>query len=414
MTLTIGRFGVDVTTNGPSAFSLSGDQLRISGPMRVSSVADMKTLRQQLSGYIDNPWEPVVPVTWTTDTSVNGYYTVDDVTIDVPTFGYKNGFASFDATLTRVRGYGGPVTESVCTGTARAGKPGGVTASTWHAVPSAAYAFNAATPGTISATRTGPGGNIYPRTHATAYYSARPTFIMPTANWYDMAATIKSSGSVMVGRQFDPSYTSWELSNGLVKMTTSSARSPSWNLYAPIYATPASWGTAVQIQPAKMTGGPTVLSAISVDQPTLTVLRNAPEECIIRLTYGSGGAVVPVIVDLGLRRGSRFFTVTMNSLTSDAWALSGGTNMNVALAAGGGYRNSAADADGNRLVMCSGQTPTTPASLAGIALNASGTFFDAMVGHEVGGGSAAAPDRATDMRDQFMAAITETQRVRLQ
>ena len=77
MTLTIGRCGLDVTHDDVQSLDDTGTEVRISGWLKASSLADAKVLRQQLLGHVNNPDEPVVPVTWSTDSTLDGYYRVN-------------------------------------------------------------------------------------------------------------------------------------------------------------------------------------------------------------------------------------------------------------------------------------------------------------------------------------------------
>lgn len=401
MSLTVGRVGLDVTLNNPAEMSLSGDVLRMSGPFRVSSVANMKALRQQLAGYVDNPWEKWVPVTFSTDSSIDGYYQVLDATVDVPTFGYRNGFATFDLTLLRSPGYSAGWQEMILMGADRDTATGGITPSTWHAIPGALRG-SYDTPGAslTAVARAGPGGSVQVFTHASYYYDARTLMYRTPANWYDMAATIKVGSVVQVGRQVVSDTSSWELSNGLIRITPGTSTS-FLNIQG---ANGGSYGTAVAIDVGAFNGSwfPTTISG------TVTVTRNCPEECGLRIaTPVVGGSQV---VDLNLRRGSQFVNVTISSTVSAKWGLA--TSAVTAMTAiTGGMNRTSNDGNGNRVVICSAKPYTTDLTNGYLYLTSNGTFHDAMVGMEITGTSASAPDRETDLRDQFFAAITETQSV---
>ena len=401
-TLTIGRVGIDVTLNSPGSFSMKGDALSIGGPIRVTSVADMKTIRQQLAGHVASPWERVIPVTWSLDSTVDGFYTLDDASVEVPEFGYRNGFASFDASLTKLPTGGSSWAECSSTGADRSGIPGGVTASTWHAIPSTATAIDA-DGASYQFTRTGPAGSVKIATSATKFYSADPRFYLPPASWYDMAATIKVGGAVVVGRQSVPDATTWELSNGLMKIAPKGTSSTLLNLTPLSGRAGAAYGTAIGIKAGYYTAG--AISAVTTAS-TVTILRNTPEECAVRLLCYIGTTFTNI--DIALRRGSLFATVTFSG-DSAQWGIETASVTAMTSQTGGMY---ATTGGATTLVVSSAKTFTTDLVNGKLYLTAAGVLHDLAIGcTDESGGAATNPDRRTDVRDQFFAATAETQMV---
>jgi hypothetical protein len=72
--LQVGRFGLDSDVD-VGTFAVQGDGARvtITGEIESSSVTIAKVLRQQLGGHVDNQDEPFVPVTWSEDSTVDGF-----------------------------------------------------------------------------------------------------------------------------------------------------------------------------------------------------------------------------------------------------------------------------------------------------------------------------------------------------
>jgi hypothetical protein len=407
--LTIGRFGLDTTNLGNIAASdIDGDVLSISG-LLFASVADVKVMRQQLNGYINNPWEAWVPVTWTGDTSINGWYRVNSAKISAAPGSLADGWFSFSVTLERFpRGFGNVRVESVCSGANRFTGVGGVTPSTWHSYPATnTTGYDADGTVLVPTARQGPGGFAAIVTHATLFYDAAPKWSIPAANWYDMAATISAGSHVVVGRQTLANPADWELNNGLVKIAPNV--SYLFDLFAPVFASPTGWGTGKGVKAGYFDGA--AFQSIGVALST-SVLRNAPEEVAIRCVCAlspAGGGSTTVNVDISLRRGSRVASVRLSSLSA---AFKLGLSFSAVTATTsltGGIRKSTSDADGNRPLILSALNGVTKDNTNGIIYSSSaGPSNDMAVGHEVGGSSSAAPDQATDLRDQWFAAVHET------
>lgn len=77
MTLTIGR--VDPFTVGPYNIQHRGDRLRFDVDIHADTFAEAQAVRAQLLGHADNDDEPVIPITWTGDDHLDGFYQVRGV-----------------------------------------------------------------------------------------------------------------------------------------------------------------------------------------------------------------------------------------------------------------------------------------------------------------------------------------------
>jgi hypothetical protein len=86
MTIAIGRAGWDtsLTLNSPRTWSSNGPEVDLAGTLTASTLGRLIVARAQLNGLIDNPDEPVVPVVWSADTSVTGFYEVLDGGVAMP------------------------------------------------------------------------------------------------------------------------------------------------------------------------------------------------------------------------------------------------------------------------------------------------------------------------------------------
>lgn len=412
MSLSIGRFGLGPTlTTELRSWDQDGDTISTDGNIICGSEVDAEACRQQLLGIVNSDDEPVVPVIWSRDLAATGAYSVTSGKVSaVQGVSYDQHFFTYELTLQRAtNGYTAQMCESLMSGNDRSIKPAGVTAVSWHALPTAATMYDLDALHPVPVLRQGPGGWVFTFTSAHDYYSATPTFLLPPANWYDMAATVKVAGQAVCGRQVVSNPTNWELSNGLVKVTPHAAHL--FDVTSPVFATPSNWGTAKGVQAGYFDG--TNWQSVFPAQ-SFVVLRTAPEEAAIRLpaqvTVASGTTTVNV--DISLRRGARMATVRLTSPWATRWGIGFDTTTAcTSLTSGGGTKQTTADGDGNKAVMLSALS-ATPDNTAG-RIYAAGSAFghDLAIGHEVGGASSAAPDRGTDLRDQWFAATNETQRV---
>lgn len=425
MTLSIGRVGLDVAVDGLEGLEVDGDRLSIRGRLAASSTAAAKALRQQLDGYVADGGddEPIVPVVWTDDTTVSGYYRVRSAKVSTVPVSYAANWFPFQLELERVASYSTPRVQIRSRGANRVGTPGGVTPVPWSAVPAAATAYGATVTALTPATRTGPGGSVTFRGSSTqTYYDATATFVLPPANYYDAAATLKVGGYVVTGRQIPAAdnLTNWELSNGLVKITPSASSTATIDVAGPKFATPSQWSaaTAVQIGHQNAIWGwqPVTPTGTYMSGPKgITVVRNTPEEVVIRLAtvwlVPVSSQSVAFDFELRLRRGSFFAEIYCSGASTQFGLVLDAASAATTIGAGEGLLRTAA-VDGNRLVMLANTTATTRDNVNGkIWLTAAAATAGLAVGLELGGASAAAPNLNTDLRDQFFAAQADRQRV---
>lgn len=404
MTLQIGRVGLDVTLGEPSIkWTEKGDQVSVSGNYFASTQADARIIRQQLLGYDTNEFEPTVPVVWSTETTRTGYYRISEVSVDTVPETFL-GYVPFSLSMTRVQGYASPKTESIFEGADRTSKPGGVTTGAWCAITTAAAnAANSPTGGSASTTRTASGATLT-FVNLNAYASTLTSTILP-ANWYDGAATLTAGGKVVVGRQIAPgNAAAWQIDNGLLKIVPGSGHM--LDLYI--------WSAGAWVGPTGFMVGSGGGSMADAGTPSsVTVLRNAPEEVTIRLLAGTSFNI-EYTIDLSLRRGSRFVSVT-NTLNLNGH--NPGVAFSTAVATAhvdanlGADRRTANDANGNRGVICFTTAGGGGEDLVNGIAYSGGFVFSGAIGIELGGSGSASPDKATDMRDQYWAAMSELARI---
>jgi hypothetical protein len=411
--LTVGRFTVDATDKADITGS---DQLSISGEITESTLAAAQARRQQCLGLIGDTDQPVVPFTYTEDSTLNGFYrvasgSVTTIPVSLVVFSFK-----FELRLTRVPNYTQPVIEICTSGPDRADKPGGVTSAPWSAVPDDAQGYDQAGATTVYKTRTGPGGSV--KWYGAAAYSG-PAYgrcLIAPGDWYDMAATISVDGYPVQGRQIpgEGNEIDWIIGNGLIEVRGVGVSGGSGGSYLADLFMPnnagTGWGTGYGLQFGWYDGSnfQNVYPAGSI-----YVVRNTPEECILGLRLSTHTAATndsySVDLHLRLRRGAFYVECYFTSNITLKHGIK--TNSVVSTAAFGGsnegMRASGDDGDGNRLVAFTTLTNTQDGN-GRIYATTAAKKVNLGIGCERAGGSSVAPNRNTDLRDQYMVAASET------
>jgi hypothetical protein len=155
------------------------------------------------------------------------------------------------------------------------------------------------------------------------------------------------------------------------------------------------------------------MSGTTVDDSSFvaaTILRNDPEAATVRVMAQGASTGSRYIIDLTLRRGSRFVEgyiqrPSSGEITVVTDVLTAFTD----LTATGYVRETANDADGNRAVVGSARAVTSHAQ-GGITKLAV-VSLDFFLGSEIAGTGAVSGDAAVDLRNQYIAAMAEKVKV---
>lgn len=417
-TFRVGRAGFDMTLSPPASWDMNGDVVSFNGEIHTSTLADAQAQRQQLLGHMDNPDEPVVPITWSDDTTVAGFYRIRDVKVTTVRMSLTTCWFPFSVTAERVPGYQAPLFETVITGALRVNSAGitSTDALPWIALGSpeivAGYSlipYAASASGGVRAFADELDG-IYPTVTSTKadLYGKRVIVAGDPIRWYPGAAKIHAGtgARVMVGRQIPPAPYGWKLSNGLVRVTPVLVSSAYMHLDIEWADTAGgTWETARRFVVGQ---GPSGITPMAVPPTSVTVLRNAPEECVIRMHTGVGNALGGSL-DLGLRRGSRYLTGIFNAVPGSGLVQYGvgRSTSEAATSLTGGIRATSNDAGGNRYVLASAKAIDKELTGGSINLTTGSTSFDFMIGSEIGGSGATGTDAAQDLIYQYMGAVHE-------
>lgn len=423
ITLTLGRLGLDVDVPGWETLAWRGNELAFTGVLRASSTNDVEALIQQAAGYVDGtPWESRgVSFTWSGRDALTGFVQVKDLSISTVPASYNSNWFPFSMTLTRLPQWQSTRVQIRSFGKNRAGLAG-TGPKTWVALPYGASAINlSATPGLAFLTRTGPGGTLkfWQKDTSTvgSFFDSFNSFNVTPANFYSMPAVIKAGPALraVVGQQIPVlgvnALTNWELSNGLIKITVGSVGGGgsrhALSVSAPLAANLGTYGTPTDFD-VLVGGAFTVLDAGT--NATISVLRNSPEECGIRIINDYQTPATQssqrIQIDVRLRRGSRYAEVTVRNLgQTDTLGVS--AVLGSAFTAGTRFiRETAANGDGNRWAIFGLDAHTYTTGTRRVTL-AGANSLNVAIGAEISAGTSVAPDTVANMRDQWDAAVYE-------
>jgi hypothetical protein len=270
-----------------------------------------------------------------------------------------------------------------------------LTGERWHAPAVGAYAYFTGTGGSPSGTvsRVLADGEGTITVYRGIPAGVNPTWGITAPNYLLGRVRFKADSQERSGTGIRLNATGWELTNGLVRVTPLASsgilKIESWDGGA--YST-----TSLDFAAA---GG--TLAAFD----SVTLLKN-DFECVVLRLVKSLSPSGRVLVDLTLRRGSRFVEGFVQSSASNTISLTVNGGLATTNNAASGYIvASGDDAAGNRYIM--GSPLTFTGSTGGVISLASTTTFAFFAGHVIGGGSPASGDGATTIRDQYIGSLAE-------
>lgn len=353
--------------------------------------AGVQRLQEDVLGLADR----IVPVVFQQKTDQNGFYRVHDVNVERLQW-EDEAVASFAwSFILQKFGPDNSVDLESRFGTIVRTNAYSLTGERWQAPPIGHYGyFTGSSVPSGSVTRTGQDGAI------TVYRSVpsgiNPRWGCPVGSYAGGRARLLTGGFERVGTSLRANTTDWELNNGLVRVTplTSNGmlRISAWG------------GTAWEDKDWHIAKGGATTSLGNFDQ--LTVIRNDYEMVTIRLLKAASPG--RTLVDVTLRRGSRFVEIFVQTHSSDTLGAYLHTTETATdnTAASGYVVATGDDPSGNRFIVGSSVAVTYTAN-RGLS-KAAVTSLDMYIGAVVGGGSAAAGDQATNLRDQYIGAVAET------
>lgn len=398
-TLTVGRLTLkeDYTltdavnaSSGDRSIALTGVE---TNPPR--AWYDLQAVSEDLGAML----RMVVPVTFSQKAERNGYYEIQDVNVQALTWVGDASAVTWTLSLNFMGPDNAVDIESRLANVVRANDftlPG----ERWHAPSIGHYSYQVGTATPTIVTRTGEAGAIVVYRAIPAAIS--PRWGSPVASYLNGAVRVLNNSVVRAGAGISVSATGWELNNGLVRLR------PETGVVVTTLHVAAYTGGAWQDKSwdIRINGVTVVPSHIK----SATVIRNDPEMCTVRLLLQLPANSARHLVDLSLRRGSRFIEGYVQTVSSTTIAVTPDTLEAATNNTATGYTVATAnDAAGNRFVVGSARTVTTETN--GGIQKATTTSLDFFVGAEAGGTGAVAGDQAVNLRDQYIGAMSETSRM---
>lgn len=314
-TFTIGRIGVDTSAGGdgttlqhPFDWQQQGRVVQLQGLHQAATDAAAVWLMQQILGLdpSNNPDEEWVPVTSATVATLNGFFRVTSATATVPqgSLGTGTRLVQWSVTMERAPAWRQPITElSLLSATLTNSSSVTNVVGLIAAPQNTAIDWQTSWSGGTYATRAAENGTVeinYPNAAQSLSASSKVTKLQVSpGSFYSGSAYIESAtlGKV-VGRGDAAVGDGWRIGNGIVR-----AGSFSTNTFSFQWWNGSSWvtGTTIKYVPQ---------SALTATRAfkTVSVLRNAPDECALRLVLGvtfTDSITALYTFDIVARRGER-------------------------------------------------------------------------------------------------------------
>jgi hypothetical protein len=417
---------LDIAVAAPQQAGLDGDRLSLRGWAYGSTQEQAQALRQQCLGLVGNDDEPVVPVRCSWDSTFDGFYRVTRASAELDPADNAKFRIRYSIDCERVSAFAMPRVEVVLRGTTRSGSAAsGVSPAYWHARPVSWDGYTTSSTGVTGFTsdlnQTDTLETVYYAQNA-ALSNATVTVTTTTSDYYAAAVSVYQGTSLyrVNGRQSYNYPTSWRLSNGLIRVSPASTTGHLFKISAYDYLA-GSWGSDYDVELGYVTAGPT-WNTYSCSEPyVLRVLRNSPEECVLRLQYQSttnpsaGGDTDSQQVDVALRRGEQGARVTFRALPGATYSKQWGFMFRpLTTCVSTGYADygiefSSVDANGDKFWMVTATSCTMGTTNGRIYRNSAAASLDAMIGcrpvTDVNTGAA--------WQTRYYAAMNEVQRVTL-
>jgi hypothetical protein len=368
---TIGRFGFTADI-GISSWDRDGDQVKVTGYITNTDTNLLAVCRQQLLGLVDSPDEPVVPVLFATDSTQNGYYSVDGASVPMDVSRYTARSLPFSVDMTRVLNFNSPDIEIRSLGVVR------FNVDNWDATnvnPTIALPGDASAATLVGATSTTTYatevGNVLIYAGGvgdTGLNNARTTYKCAPADYYDGACRVEykvgSTWYTLIGRQARAAATSVRVNNGLIRIAgLTGGTATDSGLTMDSWVSGSTWGTNAKTVLFRRNAATWVQDGPQSAQ----VLRNTPEECVVRYAFPAKttGESSILYVDVRLRRGHRMADVSMSypGATTVQHLLRSNVAMSNAGTALEAYEATSADSDSQKHMFMARASTTLAASI---------------------------------------------------
>ncbi len=412
MILRIGRWGEDVEIESPEVWrdqsSARGQTVRVSGYIAASSLVNMQAVRIELLEQVG----AIVAVTWSADSTRDGFYELVSANMNLLSL-VEFGFVGFQVELKRIGSESLTEFQSLIAGTVMTNDHGIIEGETqpFHAAPVGVASYDSGVGTPLAMTRTSEDGDIY--VFRSIDFAGDPSWsVLPTL-YYNGASEISVSSRIRAGLDAPNNVDDFELTNGLIRVTPSLTASVSDGRLDVETYDGSVWDAKVKY------GVYFNATTVIPEWHTITIIRNTPEVCTIRLVRDADEAPPTSarhLLDIRLRRGSRIlecyysYTGGTHNIQVRRETNEAATAVTPAGATSAvGLRATANDGSSNRYVLATPHTHVQDLT-NGRIYRAAQTQMSFMIGSEVGGSAAVAGDTAEDLMLQFLGHINETVR----
>ena len=408
--LTIGRIGLDVQLDNPSAWGSSASRGRVDvivGDLKSASLAETKALRTELLEQNGQ----IVALTWTEDPTVNGFYRQLDADIDADDYALNDtGLYEFTATLERIGGSSRVEFQSLLTSVLVVNQHDllDTEVKPWHSPPVGALAYDTGDTSPTAHTRVTEDGTI--PVIIDLDVEVDPTWSVEPADFYKGGAKLFVESRLRTGLDAPNKPADWLLSNGQIRFSPGTTSGDSNGRILMQVWDGSAWSTAKAFA---------VLYNETTAVPRwhyLTIVRNTPELVIVRLVRDAEESPATThrhTLDIALRRGARYATFNYHfSGAGVPWKVQRETaEATTAITPTGGssvaaIRATSNDADGDRFVLGTQHDTTQDNTQGGLSFTNT-RFYSFFIGSEITGSSAAANDQADAITLQYMGAVYE-------
>src|SRR3990167_8072776 len=392
--LTIGRVGLeDVDLDSVTTLSMTNDErggrsLRLEGYLRSSTRAKTDYLRQSL--YSLEPGA-LIPITWTQDATLNGYYWFEFATIEADSEEAALtgiGYFHFSVGVTRAGSEAEVWFQSRLTGTVRDNNMGVSSTETLPFVgfpaPTVVWWGPSTSVNTIVNRVTSDGSMkvFYDESIYSSTAIQDPRWSVPSSQYYWGAVEVKVDGYIRSGLEIPVGQsTDWTLSNGLVRLSPNTSNAGRFNFES---YDGSQWDAAKAITFNYSSG-----TAITGAWDAITVMRNEPHAASIRLTKSISTATKePVFLDATLRRGSRFVEFKMSQAANRQMRMGFSTAESITVATSitgstaGVFSRTVSTSNGNRYVLGSAKRLTVSTGSGYIRNTTNAKTWDSWFGSE--------------------------------
>lgn len=333
-----------------------------------------------------------MPVIFSAKTTQTGFYTVKDVGANITEWPEAKWFV-WTLSLTRIGAENAVDMESRLGSTVRANDFSN-NGERWHAPAVNAYAYftgvGTPTTGSVNRVLADSEGTLVAFRGIPA--GVNPTWGITAPNYLLGRSRVTVDGVERAGTGIRVVAGTWILSNGLIRVTPLSSSA----MVKVEYWDGGAWsGYDFDI---------TVGSDLAPPFTAMTIIRNDFECVVIRLVKDK--APGRIFVDLTLRRGSRFVEGFIQTDASATLGVKTDTAVAATDSTTGWVRQTANDANGNRLVVGTPRTYTADTANCGLS-KAAQTSFSFFIGGEIDGTTAVSGDAGADLYNQYIGSLSE-------